>query len=110
MYGGRAAEEIYLGNSELITTGASQDIKQATSIIKDYLSIYGMGDIGMLDIHQLRSDYTDIVSEASSLAKELYNDTLKLLTQHKSQLKKLAEHLLEKETLEEKEIDGIIAT
>ena len=108
MYAGRAAEEIYTGSDEEITTGASQDIKQATNIIKQYLAIYGMGDKGMLDITQLRTDFKDIMDEASSLAKDIYSDVLTLLKNNKSTLESLASALLDKETLDEQEIDKII--
>ena len=110
MYGGRAAEELYQGNPDLITTGASQDIKQATSIIKEYLSIYGMGDLGLIDITQLRTDYSDIIEEASELSKKIYSNTVELLRNNLDKLNALAERLLEKETLYEDEIDDIIAT
>ena len=109
MYAGRAAEELYQGSNELITNGASQDIQQATSIIKEYLASYGMGDLGMLDITQLRSDYGDIVEEASGLAKEIYTETLQLLMDNLEKLNALAESLLEKETLYEEDIDKILA-
>ena len=109
MYAGRAAEEIYQGDSDLITDGASQDIKQATGVIKEYLAMCGMGDIGMLDISQLRPDYQDIVPEASALSKEIYNSTLDILKENKKCLEELATRLLEKETLYEEEIDNIIA-
>lgn len=108
MYAGRAAEEIYFGDEDSITTGASQDIKQASGIIKEYLSIYGMGNLGMLDLGQFRHDYEDIVSEASKMAKSLYSSVLKLLEENKETLKNLAEQLLEKETLVESEIDEIL--
>ena len=108
MYAGRAAEEIYFGDADSITTGASQDIKQASGIIKEYLSIYGMGEIGMLDLGQFRHDYEDIIDEASNMAKSLYQRTLEVLTEYKDVLKDLAEGLLEKETLVETEIDEII--
>ena len=108
MYAGRAAEEIYFGDEDSITTGASQDIKQASGIIKEYLSIYGMGNLGMLDLGQFRHDYEDIVSEASEMAKSLYSSVLKLLEENKETLKNLAEQLLEKETLVESEIDEIL--
>ena len=80
MYAGRAAEEIYQNDPDMITNGASQDIKQATGIIKEYLALYGMGDIGLLDMTQLKNDFGDIVSEASKLSKEIYYSTLKILT------------------------------
>lgn len=109
MYAGRAAEELYFGDADSITTGASQDIKQATSIIKEYLGLYGMGTMGMIDVSQFRHDFSDIVTEASEMAKRLYKSVLNLLNENKKLLVDLAENLLEKETLEESEIDSIIA-
>lgn len=106
-YAGRAAEELYLEDSEEITTGASQDIKQATSIIKSFIGAYGMGNKGLIDIKQLTYQY-DIVEEATELSNALYKETLVLLTEHKEQLKALANKLVEKETLYEEEIDKIL--
>lgn len=108
MYGGRAAEELYFGNDGEITTGASQDITQATRIIKDYLSSYGMGEKGMLDLSQFESDGKSILTEASELAKRLYAETYGLLKSHLKVLRALSTELLQKETLDETEIDGII--
>ncbi len=108
MFAGRAAEEIYFGNEDSITTGASQDIKQASGIIKEYLSIYGMGKMGMLDLSQFKHDYADIVEEASEMAQLLYMSVLDLLKDNYELLKELSETLLDKETLEESEIDEII--
>lgn len=108
MYAGRAAEEIYLGDTDSITTGASNDIKQATGLIKQYLGTYGMGDIGMLDVSQFAHDFKDIIQEASDLAKELYSETISLLRQNKDALIRIAEALVEKETLNENEIDALI--
>lgn len=108
MYAGRAAEEIYFNDKESITTGASQDIKQATSIIKEYLSLYGMGEMGMLDLGQFRNDYQDVISEAVEMSKRLYIETLDLLKNNKIILENLSNELLVRETLEEREIDAII--
>lgn len=108
MYAGRAAEEIYFKDKDMITIGASQDIKQATSIIKDYVSTYGMGDKGMLDMSQFSRDFSSVVNEASKIAKSLYEDTVKLLSDNHDTLKILAECLLVNETLDELEIDNII--
>lgn len=106
-YAGRAAEELFLGNSEDITTGASQDIKSATSVIKSYISSYGMGDKGLIDIKQLTTQY-DIVKEATELSNILYRETLDVLGKNFETLKSLAEALVEKETLYEEDIDKII--
>lgn len=109
MYAGRAAEEVYFGDTDCITTGASQDIKQASSIIHDYISFYGMGKLGMLDLSQFQHDLSDVVEEASDIALRLYREVLQLLKDNYLTLKELAEALLEKETLDESEIDFIIS-
>ena len=106
-YAGRAAEELFLGNPDDITTGASQDIKQATSVIKSYIGAYGMGNKGLLDIKQLTAQY-DILDEASELSNELYKETLDLLRENYDKLKALADALVAKETLYEDDIDAIL--
>ena len=45
--------EILLESTDDITTGASQDIKQATEIIKEFIVNYGMGNNGMIDMTQI---------------------------------------------------------
>lgn len=107
MYAGRAAEQILLSSDEDITTGASEDIKQATEIIKQYIAIYGMGNQGMIDLTQLTNQF-NMIEEASRMANELYKETLDFLMLNRSKLDRLAEALLEKETLEEAEIDEIL--
>ena len=107
MYAGRAAEELYLGDASDITTGASQDIKQATQIIKEYIGIYGMGDNGMIDLTQLTNQF-NIIEEASRLSISLYEETKEFLGAQKNKLDRLAQALLEKETLNEAEIDAIL--
>ena len=108
MYAGRAAEEIYFKDKDSITVGASQDIKQATSIIKDYVSTYGMGDKGMLDMGQFSKDLSNIVGEATTMSKALYDQVLNLLKDNYVILEELAHELLINETLDENEIDKII--
>lgn len=108
MYAGRAAEELFLGNDEDITTGASQDIKQATALIKEYIASYGMGDKGLIDITQFSKEFNSIITEASNLSKELYAETLDFLRQNFKILVKLADALIDKETLNETEIDRIV--
>lgn len=107
MYAGRAAEEILLESGDDITTGASEDIKQATEIIKHYIAIYGMGSRGMIDLTQLTNQF-NMIEEASNMANELYRETLEFLTTNRSRLDRIASALLEKETLEETEIDELI--
>ena len=108
MYAGRAAEQLFFNDDDKITTGASQDIRQATQIIKEYLGYYGMGDMGMLDVSQFKRDFDDIIQEASEMSKTLYNETVMLLKKNKISLETLANALIEKETLTQKEIEEII--
>jgi cell division protease FtsH len=108
MYAGRAAEQILLDSDDDITTGASQDIKQATEIIKQYIAIYGMGSQGMIDLTQLTNQF-NMIEEASKMATELYQETLDFLALNRSRLDRLAAALLDKETLEEAEIDDLIS-
>lgn len=108
MYGGRAAEQLYFNDDDKITTGASQDIRQATQVLKEYLGLYGMGELGMIDITQFKRDLGDIIEEASKMSKILYDETVKLLENNKSTLELLATELIKKETLTEAEIDEII--
>ena len=108
MYAGRAAEEILLDSGDDITTGASEDIRQATEIIKQYIAIYGMGNQGMIDLTQLTSQF-NMIEEASKMANELYKETVDFLRENKKKLDGIALALLDKETLDEAEIDLIIS-
>lgn len=108
MYAGRAAEEIYLGNSDDITTGASEDIKQATNILNGYIENYGMGDSGLLDMSQFIGNKDRVLDEAKELSGELYKEVKGLLELNYTKLSELSDALIEKETLVESEIDKII--
>lgn len=111
-YGGRAAEEILFGDHDHVTVGASSDIQQASQQIKDYIMKYGMSEkFGMLDISAF--DYQsmsndDIVNEASKIANEIYAYTLKTLNDNVDALKRIAEALLERETLLDEEVAKLI--
>ena len=115
MYGGRAAEEILNnGNRDMVTTGASNDITQATRLIKHYILHFGMDDtIGMINLEEFNKDTLTGISEdarirATELSNRLYKETVSLLSKHKDILEALANALLEKETLNSEEIDSII--
>ncbi len=107
---GRAAEEIIFGEDE-ITTGASNDIEKATSIISDYVHKYGMSEkLGLLNMKLLnQGSESNAVAECRVLMNELYHDTRELLIENKYYLTNLAKALLEKETLSEDDIEMILA-
>jgi len=112
MYAGRASEYILLGSDDEITTGASLDIKQATTLIKEYLSVYGMNDkIGLINTNELlqTQELPIILEEASKLSMELYNEVKNDLQKNFETVREIAEELLINESISEKELDDIIA-
>lgn len=110
--GGRAAEEIIFG-SENITTGASSDLEKATEITLAMIGTYGMDSItGLLNYNvvqalDLKHD-DNLLRRAKDVLDVLYNDTLKLLREYNKELSLLSQTLLEKEVLDEVEIDNIV--
>lgn len=108
-YAGRAAEECYFGNSNDITTGASDDLKRASSLIRDYLTTYGMGSDSLINMAEF-SGATDanLTREAKELAKRLYGETVQFLKENRPMLDKIATALVEKKILNEKEFEQIL--
>ncbi|NFR59080.1 cell division protein FtsH [Clostridium botulinum] len=108
-YGGRIGELLLLDDKNKVTTGASADIQQATEIIKQMIVQYGMDDeFGMLNLYQLDVDNNIILDEARKLSKNIYEETYNLLKNNIDTLKSIAELLMEKETICEKDLDNII--
>ncbi len=120
--GGRAAEEIMLGE---ISTGASNDIANATAIIKSMITDYGMSDkfknmtlgksgrgYGATEPELVRefSEETQkyIDEEIARIMDERYNYVLGLLTKHKTLLDYIAKRLIEIETMDGKEFYEIV--
>ena len=122
-FGGRAAEEIVFGR---ISTGAANDIKQATDLAQKMIRSWGMSDnLGPLsyevgeeqiflgrEIAQHR-DYSEqtaqrIDSEISRLIDSAYNRAKTILTENLDILHRLAAMLVEKETVMGKELDALI--
>lgn len=113
LYAGRVAEYLLLGSEDKVTTGASQDIKQATRYIADFINEYGMSStFGMLRLSSLGNSPLQenplFVEEAIKLSKHLYEDTVAFLTENKRILQAVAEALIEKESLSEEELETII--
>lgn len=110
---GRAAEEIVFGKDK-ITTGAYNDIKHATNIISTMITQYGMGEsLGLLSLNELNNigavNTQDILSECKNIANSLYDETKNLILTNKDLLDSLAQNLISKETLYEKDIYSIVA-
>ncbi|HBN05467.1 MAG TPA: hypothetical protein DD434_06720 [Bacteroidales bacterium] len=109
LYAGRAAEFLLRGNEDEITTGASQDIKQATEYIKSYFCEFGMSEkYGMLSLSSLTDESHLIIEKATLLSNKLYKETVQILKENREILNKIAKELIEKETLNEGDLDRII--
>ena len=113
--GGRAAEEIVF---DTVTTGAANDIQQATRIARAMITQYGMSDkFGMMGLESRESMYLDngtrlncseqmaaeVDQEIMRVLKEAYAEAKKLLEENREALDKIAEYLIEKETITGKE-------
>ena len=111
LYAGRIAEHLLTGDKEMITTGASQDIKQATNILLGMIKELGMTDeFGMLYVPALKGMTDELVlEEAKKLSKTIYEETVELMTSEKETLERIANALIEKETIEEQELNTLIS-
>ena len=125
LLGGRVAEEITFGESE-ITTGASNDIERATDLARKIITSYGMSDklgpiaLGKRNEHVFlgrdfghdRNFSEEVASlidrEIKSLIDERYNFSKKILLENKDMIEAIVRVLLEKESLDGKEFDEII--
>ena len=111
LLGGRAAEELIFGE-EQITTGASNDIQKASSMLVDYINKYGMDqDMGLFSTSVLLEGYDrELVSKCRNQMNILYEETRKLLEANSDFLEQITAQLLEKESLNGDDIDRICAT
>ncbi len=120
--GGRAAEEIFFDD---ITTGASNDIQQATRIAKDMVTTYGMSDLGPVQYNSgnstvfLGRDYNSPANASSQVAYEIDIEVRKIIdschelakniiNEHKDDLIKIAEALIAQETITAEEIELVL--
>ena len=123
LLGGRVAEAITLDD---ISTGASNDLQRATKICRDMVAKYGMSDgIGPVVYDDennevfLGKDYghvnnyseatsARIDAEVESMMRKAYDDTEKILTEHKDKLILVAETLIEKEKVSGEEFKALM--
>ena len=113
--GGRAAEEIVFDS---VTTGASNDIDQATKIARAMVTQYGMSKkFGLMGLEISANQYLDdrtvmncsdvtaaeVDEEVRKVLQESYDEAKRLLTEHRKALDQIAEFLIKKETISGKE-------
>ena len=109
--GGRAAEEIMFGKDN-VTSGASNDLLVMSRIIKKMLREDGMGEtFGLINANILPDSAImdeKFLLEMKEISDKIYNETITILENNNDKLKSLAELLLVKETIMEKDIDNIL--
>ena len=111
LFGGRAAEEIVFND---ISTGAYSDIKRATEIARTYIEKVGMNkNIGPVNIENenyYSSDITmrEVDLEIRKMLGNEYKQTMEILKENRDKLDKIAELLMEKETITGKEVREIV--
>ncbi|MDR3090987.1 MAG: ATP-dependent metallopeptidase FtsH/Yme1/Tma family protein [Clostridiales bacterium] len=107
---GRAAEELVFG-ADNITTGAAADIETISEIIRDMVSVCGMGEAGLINAEIIDGAGAGdrIYSECAALAGELYKEVTELLRRNMDKLTALAEELIERESLGEEDVDRLTA-
>lgn len=112
---GRAAEELVFDS---VTTGASNDIEKATSIARSMVTQYGMSKkFGLIGLESVESRYLDgrvvmncaddtaaaVDEEVMKILKDCYEEAMNLLKDNREIMDKLAEYLIQKETITGKE-------
>lgn len=113
--GGRAAEELVF---DTVTTGAANDIEQATKVARAMITQYGMSErFGLMGLESIQNRYLDgravlncgdatageIDEEVMKMLKEAYAEAKRLLAENREALDKIAAFLIEKETITGKE-------
>ena len=108
---GRAAEQVVFGR---VTNGAANDLEKATSLARSMVFEYGMSDV--VSSRTVRADNYALSEETKRLrdgeqgrlTDQAYRDALRLLTKHRASLDRIAQALLEKETLDRAELDLVL--
>lgn len=118
--GGRAAEELIFGS---ITTGASNDIEQATKLARGMITRYGMSEeFDMVALETVTNQYlggdaslacsaetqTQIDHQVVALVKKEHAKAIGILTENRAKLDELAKYLYEKETITGEEFMAIL--
>lgn len=119
--GGRAAEELVFGLDK-VTSGASSDLKQATSIATHMVKEWGMSEkVGfrtiensnnsLVVVNDLSPETSELIdSEIKRLLEESYNRALTIIKEHQQEIHMLAEALLKYETLDAEDVKTILVS
>ena len=123
--GGRAAEDVVFGRSE-VTTGAGGDIQQVASMARQMVTRFGMSNLGPMSLEggsqevflgrdlMTRSDVSEAISkqvddQVRNIVMQCYQETLELVGAQRELMDDLVEVLIEKETLDGDEFRDMVA-
>nr|YP_009294563.1 cell division protein [Asparagopsis taxiformis]AOM66046.1 cell division protein [Asparagopsis taxiformis] len=122
--GGRAAEEVVFGDAE-VTTGASNDLQQVTSMARQMVTRFGMSEIGPLSLENEESnpflgrgmgsasEYSDEIAiridkQIQTIVNECHAQTIQIIKDNRVVIDRLVDILIEKETIDGNEFRQII--
>ena len=123
--GGRAAEDVIFGDAE-VTTGAGNDLQQVTNMARQMVTRFGMSDLGPLSLESqqgevflgrdlmTRSEYSDeiaarIDAQVRSIVEHCYDEAKRLVRENRVVMDRLADLLVERETIDGEEFRQIVA-
>ncbi|MBW4487008.1 MAG: ATP-dependent zinc metalloprotease FtsH2 [Trichocoleus desertorum ATA4-8-CV12] len=123
--GGRAAEEVIFGDSE-ITTGAGNDLQQVSGMARQMVTRFGMSDLGPLCLESqsgevflgrdlmTRSEFSDEISsridgQVRSIVEHCYDESRRIIRENRTVVDRLVDLLIEKETIDGDEFRQIVA-
>lgn len=123
--GGRAAEQVIFGDAE-VTTGAGNDLQQVTGMARQMVTRFGMSDLGPLSLESqqgevflgrdwmTRSEYSDeiasrIDAQVRAIVEHCYEEACRIVRDNRAVIDRLADLLIEKETIDGDEFRQIVA-
>ena len=107
--GGRAAEILYYGQEEGLSTGASADLRAATNLATAMVCDYGMApELGSVTFQGREKERDDVRAAVSRIMSGEMDKALSMLQEHRGKLERLVEELLKTNSLKGDEIDRIL--
>ena len=108
--GGRAAEIVFYGKEDGLSTGASGDLRKATALAEQMLCRYGMDEqFGLAVIDPNSKPLSDAVqARVNELLREQLDQAIREISQEKEKMDRLVENLLKKNSLKSEDIDRIL--
>ncbi|MBD2103837.1 ATP-dependent zinc metalloprotease FtsH2 [Leptolyngbya sp. FACHB-261] len=123
--GGRAAEEVVFGDSE-VTTGAGNDLQQVTGMARQMVTRFGMSDLGPLSLESQqgevflgrdlmsRSEYSEeiasrIDAQVRQIVQHCYDGARRIISEQREAIDRLVDILVERETIDGEEFRQIVS-